>query len=81
MNRNTTNVPGEAERDDFFGVRTRLLDVNGDGRPELFVSATGENRDGGVWAFPNPVNAPPPPDPVSFGTVADGSALGAGFAR
>lgn len=86
MNQNTAHVPGTAEQNDFFGARTKLLDVNGDGRPELFVSATGENRDGGVWAFPNPAGAPTATGSVSFGagtlgTVADGSALGAGFAR
>ncbi|MET9757952.1 VCBS repeat-containing protein [Streptomyces sp. NPDC006372] len=86
MNQNTKNVPGEAEPNDFFGADTKLLDVNGDGRAELFAGATGENRDGGVWAFPNPVNAPTATGSVSFGagtlgTVADGSALGVGFAR
>lgn len=86
MSQNTANVPGTAERHDFFGAETKLLDVSGDGRAELFVGATGENRDGGVWAFPNPVNAPAATGSVSFGagtlgTVADGSALGAGFAR
>ncbi|MCF0079068.1 FG-GAP-like repeat-containing protein [Streptomyces lomondensis] len=86
MNQNTANVPGTAEQNDFFGADTKLLDVNGDGRAELFAGATGENRDGAVWAFPNPVNAPAATGSVSFGagtlgTVADGSALGAGFAR
>ncbi|MEU0244731.1 hypothetical protein ABZ192_10425 [Streptomyces sp. NPDC006235] len=81
---NTASVPGTAERNDFFGARTKLLDVNGDGRPEPFVSATGENRDGGVWAFLNPVAAPTATGSVSFGagthgTGPDGSALDAGF--
>jgi hypothetical protein len=86
MSQNTTNVPGAAEQNDFFGADTKLLDVNGDGRAELFAGAAGENRDGGVWAFPNPVSAPTATGSVSFGagtlgTVADGSALGSGFAR
>ncbi|MFI6374937.1 FG-GAP-like repeat-containing protein [Streptomyces sp. NPDC050546] len=86
MSQNTKNVPGDVEQNDFFGADTKLLDVNGDGRAELFAGATGENRDGGVWAFPNPVNAPTNTGSVSFGagtlgTVADGSALGSGFAR
>ncbi|MFB7930727.1 FG-GAP repeat protein [Streptomyces sp. NPDC056039] len=86
MSQNTKNVPGEAEQNDFFGAETKLLDVNGDGRAELFAGATGENRDGGVWAFPNPVNAPTATGSVSFGagtlgTGANGSALGSGFTR
>ncbi|MEW2609254.1 VCBS repeat-containing protein [Streptomyces sp. NPDC047880] len=86
MSQNTRNVPGEAERNDFFGADTKLLDVNGDGRAELFAGATGENRDGGVWAFPNPVNTPTATGSVSFGagtlgTVKNGSSLGAGFTR
>ncbi|MCK8431682.1 hypothetical protein G3I77_01195 [Streptomyces sp. D2-8] len=84
MDRNTANVPGTAEQNDFFGADTKLLDVNGDGRAELFAGAVGENRDGAIWALRNPVNAPV--GSVSFGagtlgTVADGSALGAAFAR
>ncbi|MER5832143.1 VCBS repeat-containing protein [Streptomyces sp. NPDC002130] len=86
MNQNTKNVPGTAERNDFFGGDTNLLDVNADGRAELFAGATGENRDGGVWAFPNPVNTPTATGSVSFGagtlgTVPSGSSLGRGFAR
>lgn len=86
MNQNTANVPGTAEQNDFFGADTKLLDVNGDGRAELFAGAVGENRDGAIWAFRNPANAPVATGSVSFGagtlgTVADGSALGAAFAR
>ncbi|MFI8193871.1 FG-GAP-like repeat-containing protein [Streptomyces sp. NPDC085946] len=86
LSQNTRNVPGTAEQNDFFGADTKLLDVNGDGRAELFAGATGENRDGGVWAFPNPVNTPTATGSVSFGagtlgTVGNGSSLGSGFAR
>ncbi|MDQ0713348.1 hypothetical protein QFZ55_002800 [Streptomyces luteogriseus] len=86
ISQNTKNVPGTAEQNDFFGADTNLLDVNGDGRAELFAGATGENRDGGVWAFPNPVDTPTATGSVSFGagalgTVKSGSSLGAGFAR
>ncbi|MFJ8465169.1 VCBS repeat-containing protein [Streptomyces swartbergensis] len=86
MNQNTTGVPGTAEQNDFFGADTRLLDADGDGRAELFAGAPGENRDGAVWAFRNPVSGPVATGSVSFGagtlgTVADGSALGSGFAR
>ncbi|MEU4488315.1 VCBS repeat-containing protein [Streptomyces purpurascens] len=86
LSQNTKNVPGEAEQNDFFGADTKLLDVNGDGRAELFAGATGENRDGGVWAFPNPVNTPTATGSVSFGagtlgTVAGSSALGGEFTR
>lgn len=86
ISQNTRNVPGTAEQNDFFGADTNLLDVNGDGRAELFAGATGENRDGGVWAFPNPVNTPTATGSFSFGagtlgTVKSGSSLGRGFAR
>ncbi|MEU9568413.1 VCBS repeat-containing protein [Streptomyces massasporeus] len=86
ISQNTRNVPGTAEQNDFFGADTNLLDVNGDGRAELFVGATGENRDGGVWAFPNPVNTPTATGSAGFGagtlgTVKSGSSLGRGFAR
>ncbi|MEU6687955.1 hypothetical protein [Streptomyces sp. NPDC046832] len=86
MNQNTGNVPGTAEQNDFFGADTKLLDVNGDGRSELFAGAVGENRDGGVRAFPNPVDTPTATGSVGFGggtlgTVKNGSSLGAGFTR
>ncbi|WP_078955855.1 FG-GAP-like repeat-containing protein [Streptomyces sp. NRRL B-1140] len=86
ISQNTENVPGTAEQNDFFGADTNLLDVNDDGRAELFAGATGENRDGGVWAFPNPVSTPTATGSVSFGagtlgTVRSGSSLGRGFAH
>ncbi|MFI8191650.1 hypothetical protein ACIF8T_23010 [Streptomyces sp. NPDC085946] len=86
LSQNTRTVPGTAEQNDFFGADTKLLDVNGDGRAELFAGATGENRDGGVRAFPDPVNTPTATGSVSFGagtlgTAGNGSSLGSGFAR
>ncbi|GAA2249132.1 FG-GAP repeat protein [Streptomyces indiaensis] len=72
LNQNTGNVPGTAEQNDFFGADTKPLDVNGDGRSELFAGAVDENRDGGVWALPNPVDTPTATGSVSFGAGTRG---------
>lgn len=53
FSQDTAGVPGAAETDDFFGTTVSVGDVDKDGRPELFVSAVGENNDAGaVWVFP-----------------------------
>ncbi|MGW0705211.1 FG-GAP and VCBS repeat-containing protein [Streptomyces sp. NPDC002643] len=50
FHQNTAGVPGVAEKDDTFGAATALLDVNGNGRPDLAVGAPAENGDNGaVW--------------------------------
>lgn len=43
----TPNVSGSTERDDAFGHRVRLRDLNRDRRPDLVVGVPGENRDSG----------------------------------
>lgn len=49
----TRGVPGAVEKGDHFGLATRLVDGNGDGRPELAVGAPHENSDdGSVWILP-----------------------------
>ncbi|WP_409470849.1 VCBS repeat-containing protein [Streptomyces sp. HC307] len=56
---NTSGVPGGAETDDFFGTTVAAGDVNKDGKPELFVSAAGENNyTGGVWVLPGGTSRP-----------------------
>ncbi|WP_394432234.1 VCBS repeat-containing protein [Streptomyces sp. SGAir0957] len=53
LNQNSAGVAGVAESGDAFGSGCALLDVDGDGRRDLAVSATGENaRAGAVWALP-----------------------------
>jgi hypothetical protein len=87
FNQDTANVPGTAERNDFFGSGTALVDTDHDGRAELYAGASGENGfDGAVWAFRNPGTGPVASGSVSFGagtlgTVADGAGLGSHFAR
>jgi hypothetical protein len=42
-----------SETDDFFGTTVSAADINRDGEPELFISASGENSSlGAVWALP-----------------------------
>ncbi|WP_329254074.1 FG-GAP-like repeat-containing protein [Streptomyces sp. NBC_01478] len=55
----TAGVPGASEIDDFFGTTVSVGDVNNDGKPELFVSASGENLDtGAVWVIPGGTSRP-----------------------
>ncbi|MGW1978805.1 VCBS repeat-containing protein [Streptomyces sp. NPDC001889] len=52
LTQDTKRVDTQAETDDRFGSRTKLVDFNGDGRRELAVTAEGENRSTGmVWLF------------------------------
>ncbi|MEV7732139.1 VCBS repeat-containing protein [Streptomyces sp. NPDC088921] len=53
FSQDTAGVPGASETDDFFGTTVSVGDVNKDGKPELFVGASGENNyTGAVWVFP-----------------------------
>ncbi|MFD3835875.1 VCBS repeat-containing protein [Streptomyces sp. NPDC058642] len=59
FSQDTASVPGTAETDDLFGTTVSAGDVNKDGRPELFVGASGENNaTGAVWVFPGASSRP-----------------------
>lgn len=59
FSQDTTGVPGASETDDFFGTTVAAVDINKDGKPELFVSAADENNStGAVWVFPGGTSHP-----------------------
>lgn len=59
FNQYTAGIPGGNEVDDFFGTTVFAGDVNGDGKPELFVGAPGENNStGAVWVLPGSATGP-----------------------
>ncbi|MFC9283732.1 FG-GAP repeat protein [Streptomyces collinus] len=56
---NTAGIPGADETDDSFGTTVAVGDINKDGKPELLVSAAGENDfTGAVWVLPGGTNGP-----------------------
>ncbi|MGW5616391.1 FG-GAP repeat protein [Streptomyces sp. NPDC003877] len=55
----TTGVPGGSERGDHFATTVSAGDVNRDGRPELVVTAHGENNyAGAAWVLPGGTTRP-----------------------
>ncbi|WP_199552599.1 FG-GAP-like repeat-containing protein [Streptomyces sp. N35] len=53
FSQDTSSVPGGSELEDLFGTTVGAGDLNGDGRPELIVTASGENgHQGAVWMLP-----------------------------
>ncbi|MGA4837906.1 hypothetical protein [Streptomyces sp. G45] len=68
FHQNTANVPGVAEKGDAFGAAVALLDVNGDGRPDLAASSTAENAQAGaVWSLPGTASGLTAKNSVAFG--------------
>lgn len=52
FHQDTADVPGVAERGDFFGSAVSLLDVTGDGHGDLAASSVAENAQAGaVWSL------------------------------
>ncbi|WP_338058704.1 FG-GAP-like repeat-containing protein [Streptomyces mangrovisoli] len=59
LTQDTAGVPGASETDDMFGTTVAIGDINGDGKPELLVSAGSENNStGAVWVFPGTASGP-----------------------
>ncbi|MFD5059592.1 VCBS repeat-containing protein [Streptomyces sp. NPDC058394] len=55
----TAGIPGGDETEDSFGTTVAVGDINKDGKPELFISAAGENNStGAVWVLPGGTNGP-----------------------
>ncbi|MFI8187525.1 FG-GAP repeat domain-containing protein [Streptomyces sp. NPDC085946] len=85
LGQNSADVPGTAERQDFFGATTHLVDGDGDGRAEPVVAAAAEDAGAGaVWVLRSGPAGVIARDSFSFGartlgTVAAGAALGSHF--
>ncbi|MDX3132919.1 FG-GAP-like repeat-containing protein [Streptomyces europaeiscabiei] len=68
FHQNTAGVPGAAEADDRFGTTTALLDLNGNGHPDLAVGAPAENSDNGaVWVLPGTTTGLTTTSALAFG--------------
>lgn len=83
----TPGVGGAAETGDRFGLATRLVDTDRDGRAELIAGAPGENAGAGsVRVLPGTTAGIAATGSRTFGagtlgTVATGAALGSSFHR
>jgi hypothetical protein len=76
----TTNVPGTAESEDYFGSAVLLTDANADGRAELAVSANGENSgEGAVWLFKSTASGTTATGSKSFGSTTLGGPSGTAY--
>ncbi|WP_406477847.1 VCBS repeat-containing protein [Streptomyces sp. NBC_01615] len=85
FSQNSADVPGTAEKGDWFGANTHLVDGNGDGRAEPVVAASGEDAGAGaVWVFRSTSAGATAKGSFAFGarvlgTVASGAGLGDTF--
>ncbi|MFJ3233655.1 VCBS repeat-containing protein [Streptomyces sp. NPDC086787] len=56
---NTADIPDTDETEDSFGTTVAVGDLNKDGKPELLITAAGENSfTGAVWILPGGSNGP-----------------------
>ncbi|WP_030685994.1 FG-GAP and VCBS repeat-containing protein [Streptomyces sp. NRRL B-1347] len=73
----TPKVPGASERDDQFGRRVKLADVNGDKKPDLAVTAPFEDGaavdSGAAWVFRGATGGLSTSGIASFGPAALGA--------
>ncbi|MGW0844524.1 hypothetical protein ACWD26_31185 [Streptomyces sp. NPDC002787] len=68
FHQNTAGVPGVAEADDKFGATTALLDLNGNGHPDLAAGSPTENSDNGaVWILPGTTTGLTTKSSLAFG--------------
>lgn len=87
FSQNTADVPGTAERRDYFSEAVTLLDADGDARADLVVGAPGENANAGsVWAFRSTASGVTTTGSLAFGakalgTTPDSARLGDEFPR
>ncbi|WP_435279904.1 hypothetical protein [Streptomyces sp. 1222.5] len=87
LSQDSAGVPGVAEANDRFGSAVRLLDITGDRRAELAISAPQENGSGAVWSLrgtaTNGLTATGSVavDPTAFGAPTAEALLGARFAN
>ncbi|GLF95162.1 FG-GAP and VCBS repeat-containing protein [Streptomyces yaizuensis] len=51
ISQSTPGVPGVAEHKDHFGYESTVVDINNDGRSEVFTAAIGENGYAGAVSF------------------------------
>lgn len=68
FHQNTAGVPGAAEAEDKFGTTTALVDLDGNGHPDLAVGAPAENSDNGaVWVLPGTTTGLTTTSALAFG--------------
>ncbi len=52
LHQNSPGVPNENEKEDLFGNEVHIDDLNGDGRGDVIIGASGENSgNGAVYAL------------------------------
>jgi len=86
FHQDTPAIGGVAEAGDRFGGAVRLLDVTGNGRAELAVSAPKENNTGAVWSLRGTTTGLTATgsiafNPVDIGAPAPNAGFGTAFAN
>ncbi|MET9566922.1 FG-GAP and VCBS repeat-containing protein [Streptomyces tauricus] len=83
FHQDTAGIPGVAEDDDQFGASSALLDVDGDGHPDLAAGSQAENGwNGAVWVLRGTATGLTATSSLAFGAgdlsaPATGARLGA----